>query len=351
MSEKIKRPINKDALIIWIVVAVLILAVVGILCYYFIFANNEVVVTYDGGKVTRGEYELYYRAFGPVLTYYGYPTNVAVEYIAEKIVLDKIIMQKATEAGYELTEEEKADVEESFQNKTLLEQYTSYGVDLDALKKLFYEDAIISRYIDDMEEKVTSDEVKAYIDETEGSTANYNKYATRHILVSLTSSSTDEEIAKAESTAQDILKKVLAGENFTTLVQTYSEDSNNTGDDAGVVNATTGNVEEEYINAVLTLKEGQIYSSIVKSSYGYHIIKLEEIEQNGRLTDDTEKGYVVNSKLSDMQDAVNIEFKSRLYSLAKNIGVELGIIDATEEVKSTKSEVDNVTTGELVTAE
>ena len=109
-KEVIKtKGVKKDRsnLIIGIVAAVVVLAVAAIMCYYFIFMDKEVIAKYEGGEVTRGEYELYYRTFAPMLSYYGYDSELIATYIAEKIILDEIILKEATNAEMKLTDEQK----------------------------------------------------------------------------------------------------------------------------------------------------------------------------------------------------------------------------------------------------
>jgi len=80
--------------------------------------------------------------------------------------------------------------------------------------------------------------------------------------------------ADALKRAQEALKKALAkGAGFSALAKQYSEDtgSKNNGGDLGFF--AKGTMVKEFEDAVWKLKIGQITPSLVKTQYGYHIIK------------------------------------------------------------------------------
>jgi len=68
-----------------------------------------------------------------------------------------------------------------------------------------------------------------------------------------------------------------------------------------------GNTDEAYANAVKELEVGGITTTLVKSAYGYHIIKLDSKTENGRLKNETERSAYINKKVANLTENRNLE--------------------------------------------
>lgn len=320
---------SKDNLIIIIVAAVIILAVAAIMCYYFIFRDNEELATYDGGNVTRGEYELYYRTFAPMLIYYGYDSNTIAKYIAEKIILDKIVCAEAEKEGVTLTDEMRSEVDELLENESTISEFASRGININEIRDVFYNDSVISEYLEKKKGEATAEDMKAYLIEEEGEDTDFNIYNTQHILFSVASSATDDERAATKKEAEEVLARVKKGEDFKTLADEFSDDTaTQTYNEGKFVLSDPVNVDVAYVEAVRSLKTGSYTTSLVESeNYGYFIIKLDSVEENGRLTDESQVGYYVDSLLYAKQAASNCKYDDdRISAIATTLGTELGLI-------------------------
>jgi peptidyl-prolyl cis-trans isomerase D len=93
-----------------------------------------------------------------------------------------------------------------------------------------------------------------------------------HVLIK-TGEGKDE--AAARKIAEEVLAKAKAGSDFAALAKQYSEDESNkdTGGDLGFFGR--GAMVPEFDQAVFALEPGQI-SDIVKTQFGFHVIKLTE---------------------------------------------------------------------------
>ena len=86
--------------------------------------------------------------------------------------------------------------------------------------------------------------------------------------------------ADAEKKANEVLAKVKAGEDFAALAKKYSEDTSaSKGGDLGFVKK--GQLVPEFEDALWKLQVGQT-SGLVKTVYGYHIIKLVAVNGEER---------------------------------------------------------------------
>ncbi len=109
-------------------------------------------------------------------------------------------------------------------------------------------------------------------------TANLEQYTTpeqvraSHILIK--TEGKDDAAAKAK--AEDVLKQVKApGADFAALAKKYSEDESNASKGGDLDFFGKGRMVPEFDTVVFAMTPGQI-SDLVKTEYGYHIIKLTD---------------------------------------------------------------------------
>lgn len=114
--------------------------------------------------------------------------------------------------------------------------------------------------------------------------SEYESVHARHILVRFKGSQLPLAAGKKELTdeealakAQEIRKKLLAGEDFVTVAKTDSDDVQTgvKGGDLGTFKH--GQMVPEFEQAAFGLPVGQV-SEPVKSKFGYHLIKVEQHE-------------------------------------------------------------------------
>lgn len=105
----------------------------------------------------------------------------------------------------------------------------------------------------------------------------YKKYPeirTSHILIEVKPNATAKQKAEAEKRAEEIYKEVKSSQRpFEELVKLYTDDplGKTTGGDIGYQSRV--DLVPSYYDAAVALKMNQV-SSIVKTQYGFHIIKL-----------------------------------------------------------------------------
>jgi peptidyl-prolyl cis-trans isomerase C len=73
--------------------------------------------------------------------------------------------------------------------------------------------------------------------------------------------------------AEDLLKKIKEGVDFTSLAQKFSKcPSASQGGDLGLIDLSR--LDSDFAEAALTLKQGEI-SGTVRTRFGYHLIRRE----------------------------------------------------------------------------
>jgi peptidyl-prolyl cis-trans isomerase SurA len=144
-------------------------------------------------------------------------------------------------------------------------------------------------------------------------------------------------IFEVKQTLLDLRRRILDGEKFTTLAVLYSEGpSSSQGGEIGFMGK--GELDAEYAKAAYSLKAGGV-STIVESSFGYHIIQLIERREERVNTRHIlmkpkvkpESIRTTTQKLDSIAilvrtDSVEFDLAARIFSQDKNTAVNGGIM-------------------------
>ncbi len=125
---------------------------------------------------------------------------------------------------------------------------------------------------------VTDDELKVVYQQNIQQFQVPNRVHAEHILLMTVGGKTDAEVAEIKKKAEDILAQAKKkGANFEDLAKKYSEDpgSKAKGGDLGWV--LQGQTVPEFEKAAFSLNKGEI-SDLIKTQYGFHIIKVLDKE-------------------------------------------------------------------------
>lgn len=156
----------------------------------------------------------------------------------------------------------------------------------------------------DEEAKASYDEEVAALNETVA-TAQATLDESNAKLETVTAEAYDEILA----TAQDVLARAQAGEDFDALLEEYGEDTgmkNEPNKSRGYLVCEGLSIyEQSFQDAAMALeKVGDVSSELVKTSYGYHILQYATDITPGavELTEEI-KSDIYNTLLSDAKDA------------------------------------------------
>jgi len=127
--------------------------------------------------------------------------------------------------------------------------------------------------------QVTHDELQSYYNQHRDQYRVAEQAKVSHILIKAPLPGPDGKVdekgvAEAERRAEDLLKQLKAGAKFEDLARKYSEDTSaKEGGSLGWIGK--GRTVAEFEKAAFSLPKGQI-SDLVKSSYGFHIIRVDD---------------------------------------------------------------------------
>jgi peptidyl-prolyl cis-trans isomerase D len=132
--------------------------------------------------------------------------------------------------------------------------------------------------------KVTDQDLQTYYDQHREEFRVSEQVKVSHILIKTPLAATplgkadDKAVAEARAKAEGVLKEVKAGGDFAKLAEKNSEDpgSAKNGGELGWIER--GRTVPEFEKAAFSLGKGQT-SDLIKSSYGFHIIRVEDKQE------------------------------------------------------------------------
>jgi peptidyl-prolyl cis-trans isomerase D len=153
---------------------------------------------------------------------------------------------------------------------------------------------------------VTDQDLQAYYDQHRDEFRVAEQVKVSHILIKTPlpaagAKEDDKAIAEARAKAEDVLKQVKAGGDFAKLAEKYSDDpgSAKSGGELGWIGR--GRTVPEFEKAAFSLGKGQT-SDLIKSSYGFHIIRVED-KQEAHLKSLAEVKNEISGKVQQQKTA------------------------------------------------
>ncbi len=171
--------------------------------------------------------------------------------------------------------------------------------------------------------KVSDTEIKEYYNKHKSEFIQPEQVRARHILIKVPANADKKKWEEARKKALEIRAKILKGESFSKLAKKYSDDpgSKARGGDLGYFRK--GQMVPEFEKAAFSLKKGQI-SKPVKTTFGYHIIKLEDRKPSKQRSFKEVKQEIRQKLLRKKQIKLRDEIVSRLkkkYPVTMNEGL------------------------------
>nr|WP_295773593.1 peptidylprolyl isomerase [Rhodoferax sp.] len=162
--------------------------------------------------------------------------------LKEEVVMREIFMQEAQVRGLDATEDFRTQMELARQAILIRELFADYQ------KK----------------NPVTEEEIKAEYDKFAAQNSG-KEYKARHILV------------ETEDEARAIIAKLKKGGKFDEIAKKQSKDPGSGAKGGDLDWANPGSYVKEFSEALSALSKGKMTDTPVKTQFGYHVIRLEDI--------------------------------------------------------------------------
>tara|TARA_B100000315_G_scaffold33171_1_gene27844 strand:+ start:12774 stop:14354 length:1581 start_codon:yes stop_codon:yes gene_type:complete len=247
----------------------------------------------------------------------------------KKNVLTKIIEQKlqlhyAKQNGLEATKNDidKA-IEDIKRNNNFSDELFEATLEREGLTLEIYRDSLkqqitLSKVLNVKVRsriKVNEKEVESYYSKNKKKFLKPVEIKAYHIIFVVNNKEDKVKAARQKKKALRVLKLVRKNKDFKKLAKTYSEGpSKDTGGDLGWVKK--GTMISSFEKAAFSLKKGET-SSLVKTDYGYHIIKVvDRREAKNRVLDEARgeiKKILFKNKYDDKYDQWMAELKKNAF--------------------------------------
>ncbi len=241
-------------------------------------------------------------AYQDLVSRFGYTVPVFEELVKEEVLVNKL--RNLVSSSASVTD---AEIRQQFekQNTKVKFDYAVIKKD-DILKSLHPADAELKAYFDlnqktyvnSIPEKrqlkyvvfdtaklltqtqVTQQDLQAYYDQHREEYRVPEQVNVRHILIKSPLPGPDGKVDPkamdaARAKAQDVLKQVKAGGNFADLAKKYSDDPGSAKNGGALGFIGKGRTVPEFEKAAFSLPKGGT-SDLVQSSYGFHIIHVDD---------------------------------------------------------------------------
>jgi peptidyl-prolyl cis-trans isomerase D len=169
--------------------------------------------------------------------------------------------------------------------------------------------------------QVTDADIQAYYNAHLDQYKTPEQVKTRHILITVAKGADAKTDAAAKAKAEDVLKQVKAGGNFSDLAKKYSDDPGSKDQGGELPMIPTSGLDPAYAQAAMALNPGQT-SGLVRSSFGYHIIQTEAKDNAHVKTLAEVKPSIVEQLQTQKSAAAAQSYAAQLAEETKKNGLE-----------------------------
>jgi parvulin-like peptidyl-prolyl isomerase len=241
--------------------------------------------------------------------------------VVTRLINARLLYEKSISSGKKAT-----DAEVDAEMQAIAKSYSSDAemnaalarqlLDRDSLKRTLEQDLTVSKYVNSLAETVTiaPEEISKFYAENPEMFAHPDIVRASHIL--LLSEEKSELDAQVQARAESLLERAKKGEDFARLARENSVDG--TASEGGDIGYVTRDVlDDDFANTVFSMPVGDF--RLLKTRYGYHIIKLTDRKKEGvaplddvredlttLLKQQKAQAELVNT-LSQLQEKANIE--------------------------------------------
>lgn len=252
------------------------------------------------------------------------PTEDLRRQVLDALIDEKVQLSYARNMGLNVSDAELDSTIENIaaQNQLSLaelrQRMASDGLDYDRYRSSLREQIIVQRLRErEVTQRIpiTEEEVTAFLQDDPAARTESALHLA-HLLVAVPESASPSRVAQLQAKAEELQRRISAGENFAQLVKQHSDDRN-TRDEGGAFGMRElSRLPELFVNAVQGLKVGQV-SEVVRSNAGFHIVKVLERESTSQATYTQQRARHILLRSNPQQDSARLV--ARMNDIRKQI--------------------------------
>ena len=249
--------------------------------------------------------------------------QAARKQLLEHLIDEQLLLAEAERQKLQVTtamvDERYDNIRSRFPSEEAFNQaLSSSGITAQKLKVNIRQGLLRQQVIDQevfQKVSVSPEELRSFFREHKDDYVQEEAVHARHILFRVAADASPEDDQKAKARAMAVLAKAKKGDDFAKLAQEFSEGpTKDTGGDLGYF--SRGKMLKPFEDAVFKLKVGEI-SDPVRTTFGYHIIKVEDRKEAKRLTYEEAEGQVRERVTEEKAMAAYRQYVTTLRSKAK----------------------------------
>lgn len=197
--------------------------------------------------------------------------------------------------------------------------------------------------------EVSDEELKARYEAQKANYEQAEQRRARHILIRVAEDAAPKEVETAKAKAEKLLEELREGASFKELAKANSEDPGSAKEGGDLGFFSRGQMVPAFDQAAFSLKVGEL-SEPVRSSFGYHIIKLEEIKEKRLKSFEEVQGQLLAEIRGEKAKDIVYDQAERLAELTHTNPDSLDFAAEELELKIAESELFSRKGGKGITA-
>ncbi len=227
--------------------------------------------------------------------------------VIDQLVLTTLLERKATEAGFTVSDADRAEMLEAINVKSLDEAVKLTGMPLELIERT----VLVNKFVTSQTNNVaapTDEEIRARFDQIVAQNPSATNVPERvrasHILVKVDANASEKDKTAAKEKIDSLRARAVAGEDFAALAKDNSDcPSSARGGDLGEFGH--GQMVSEFDAAAFSQPIGEI-GEPVKTKFGWHIIKVTEKTDAKSITFDDVKDEIASGlRMEATRNAIN----------------------------------------------